>query len=359
MNPKLRVAATGAVAALATVALAATAYADGLPLPLDASQTGVSSLDGDSRYQTIEAGEGTLVTRTEANGVITRSRFLDGTWTIPAVAYDGTSSGLSADDGTLIVIEPRVRFPRRETKFTVLDPLRLRPTSVITLDGDFSFDAISPDGQTMYLIEYMSRRDPTEYQVRAYDLDRGRLDPEPIVDPEVAPVTMGGSPQTRAMSPDGRWAYTLYDSPRHHHPPFIHALDTETGSAACIDLEGGLVEPRRIYRMTLDPSTDGSTLSVVDPKTGPVAIVDTETFEVSEPPVEEASADSASDGSGGTPWLPIALGVLGSGGLLTFAVRRRRRSRAVDSDDLERLVRIEEEPKPKSEEREKEWDRVH
>jgi hypothetical protein len=204
----------------------------------------------------------------------------------------------------------------------------------------------------------MSRTDLTQYQVRRYDLQRGRLDPEPVVDPEAAPVTMGGTPQTRAMSPDGRWAYTLYDSPTRDRPPFIHALDTKTGSAACIDLEGGLVEERRLFRMTLDPSPDGSTLAVVDPRDGPAAIVDTETFDVSEPPVEEASADSASDGSGGTPWPVIALGVLGAGGLLTVAVRRRRGSPAVDSDDLERLVRIEEEPEPKSEEREKEWDRV-
>lgn len=355
MNRKLRIAASGGVAALVTAALAAAAYADGLPLPFDASQTGVSTLDGDSRYQTVEADDGTVVTSTDANGVITRSRFLDGIWTIPAVAYDGTSSGLSADSETLVLIEPRTRFPRGETSFTVLDPRRLHPRGQTTLDGDFSFDAISPDGQTMYLIEYVNPRDPTEYQVRAYDLQRGELDPEPIVDPEAAPVTMGGSPQTRAMSPDGRWAYTLYSSPGHHHPPFIHALDTKTGSAACIDLDGGLVEERRLFRMSLDPSPDGSTLSVVD-RGSPVAIVDTETFEVSEPQVEEPSAASASDGSGATPWLLIALGALGVGGLLTAAVRRRRRSRAVDSDDLERLVRIEEEPK--SEEREKEWDRV-
>ena len=358
MNRKLRMAATGLLTVLASAAFAAAANADGLPLPLDASQTGVPTLEGDARYQTVEAHDGTVVTSTDADGVITRSRFLDGVWTIPAVAYDGTSSGLSADGRTLVLIEPRVRFPRREPRFTILDPPRLNPRGQTTLEGDFSFDAISPDGETMYLVEYLDRRDPTQYQVRAYDLRRGRLEPEPIIDPEAAPVTMGGLPQTRAMSPDGRWAYTLYDSQTRDRPPFIHALDTKTGSAACIDLEDGLVDPKRLWRMTLEPSPDGSTLTVVDPRQGPTAVVDTETFEVSEPPAQDASAGSASDSSGGTPWLPIALGALGAGGLLMVAVGRRRRSRAVDSEDLEQLVRIEEEPEPKSEDREKEWDRV-
>ena len=46
---------------------------------------------------------------------------------------------------------------------------------------------------------------------------------------------MRGQPLTRATSPDGRWAYTLYDGAGKE--PFIHALDTSTRSARCIDLD--------------------------------------------------------------------------------------------------------------------------
>ena len=45
---------------------------------------------------------------------------------------------------------------------------------------------------------------------------------------------MAGQPVAREMSPDGRWAYTLYGG---GEETFIHALDTEGETAVCIDLE--------------------------------------------------------------------------------------------------------------------------
>jgi hypothetical protein len=349
MSRSLRIAALSALALLASPTWATPARGDGLPLPLDASQTGVASQDGafdeTFRYQTIPAGEGTSLVRIDADGVVVRWRYFDRNLSIPAVAYDGTSSGLSADGRTLALIEPRNAFPRTDTPMVVVDAQSLRPREEIVLRGDFSFDAISPDGQTIYLIEYLDRRDPTQYEVRSYDLEAGRLDPQPIVDPEESSEEMYGSPMTRATSPDGRWAYTLYDGAHH---PFIHALDTERGAAVCIDLDPGAVPPRRLPRMTLDPSPDGSTLTVTDPTEGPVAIVDTKSFDVTQP---EASppADSGSEDSGGTPWLVIVLGALGVGALSAVVIRRRRRSSRVDSDELEQLVRVDQRPEVKPE----------
>ena len=43
---------------------------------------------------------------------------------------------------------------------------------------------------------------------------------------------MGGMPLSRAVSPDGRFVYTLYGA----EEPFIHALDTVGRTAKCIDL---------------------------------------------------------------------------------------------------------------------------
>jgi hypothetical protein len=349
MNRKLRVAVAGALTVLVGAAYAGHASGDGLPLPLDASQTGVTTPDGSVRYQSVATEDQTVVMRTDGDGVIDRSSFLDGMLTIPAVAYDGTSSGLSANGETLVLIRPRTRFPRAETTFAVLDTRRLHLRDTFTLAGDFSFDAISPDGRTMYLIEYADRRDPTQYHVRSYDLERGVLSPQPIVDPSESAEEMYGSPVSRAMSPDGRWAYTLYDGNEH---PFIHALDTERGEAVCIDLE---MLHRIVYGdggTALQPSPDGSTLTVVAPR-GPTAIVDTETFEVSEPPAEEPPVDSGTDDSGGAPWLAIGLGALAAVALLAVAVRRRQRSRAVGSDDLERLVRVDEQPEVSERERER------
>src|SRR5207302_9584779 len=45
---------------------------------------------------------------------------------------------------------------------------------------------------------------------------------------------MTGLPVSRVMSPDGRWAYTLYDRPS--GGPFVHALDTVGVRAVCVDL---------------------------------------------------------------------------------------------------------------------------
>ena len=50
-----------------------------------------------------------------------RERRLRGWFSIPAVAYDGSPSGLSADGRKLVLISPRKRFPRRRTTFAVVD----------------------------------------------------------------------------------------------------------------------------------------------------------------------------------------------------------------------------------------------
>lgn len=46
----------------------------------------------------------------------------------------------------------------------------------MTLPGDFGYDAISPDGATLYLTSYFSVERPEQYVVRSYDLAADRLD---------------------------------------------------------------------------------------------------------------------------------------------------------------------------------------
>ncbi len=67
-----------------------------------------------------------------------------------------------------------------------------------------------------------------------YDIEHHTLIQKPVIDPREPDEAMRGQPVTRTMSPDGRWAYTLYD--RSPDAPFIHALDTRNLAAACIDL---------------------------------------------------------------------------------------------------------------------------
>jgi len=111
----------------------------------------------------------------------------------------------------LVLIQPCAGYPLAQTPLMVVDAQRLRTLQIAKLHGDFSFDAISPRGSLVYLIEYTSPTDPTRYRVRAYDLAANRLLSQPVVDPREQGEKMGGSPLTRATSPNGRWAYTLYD----------------------------------------------------------------------------------------------------------------------------------------------------
>lgn len=309
------------VAATATLfAFPTMAAADGLPiLGVDASHTGLTDSSG-SRYVTLNADGSTVVVRTEVRGgEISASRVVSGLFTIPAVAYDGSPSGLSADGRTLVLIRPRVAFPQRRTTFALIDTARLRVRDVITLRGNYSFDAISPDGSTLFLIQYTSPRNPTRYEVRAYNLASKRVLPEPIVDPSEPDERMAGMPVSRVASPDGRWAYTLYDGSGHE--PFIHALDTVALQAVCIDLPQ-LEAQRNLFMLSLQTDRRGRELTVLQgrprqPGSQPLLSVDTSSFAVSEP-------SAAPAGDGDPPWLLIgALGAaLGVGFALVLAGRR-------------------------------------
>lgn len=306
----------------APTAFPATANADGLPVAgVDVGATGVAEPNGVFRYVALPAGRGeTIVARVgRRGGQVTFFRRLPGRFTIPAVAYDGSASGLSADGQTLVLIRPRIRFPQRETVLAVIDTPRLR-FRIVSLRGDFSFDAISPDGRFVYLIHYLSPRNQTNYEVRAYDLRRSRLLAAPIVDPSEPDEPMQGIPASRATSPDGRWAYTLYEVPKGE--PFVHALDTAGRTAVCVDLHH--LEGRNLAPMGLAIDPAGEQLTVTS-RGRPVALIDTQSFEVSDPP-RRAEATTKGAG-GGVPWLllpALAIGGIGAA-LMTAAWRGRRR----------------------------------
>jgi hypothetical protein len=288
-------------ATVACCALAPSALGDGLPvLGVDVGSTGVTVPGGPNRYVTVSQGNMTLVESIARNGgrILGIGR-VRGSFTIPAVAYDASASGLSADGKTLVLIEPRVSFPRQVTRFVLLDTRKLRVRRAITLRGDFSFDAVSPHGTTMFLVNYTSPGDPTRYTVRAYDLQAGELLPDAIRDPAERSERMRGSPITRLQSADGRWAYTLYSRPQ--GAPFIHALDTRAGTAACIDLDG-VSDPNEAGLRLIAPRGGGPL--VVAGAAGPVKLIDRRTFAVSDPsaPPKRTPPPAASRDGGGPPW---------------------------------------------------------
>jgi hypothetical protein len=217
-------------------ALAAPAGAGAAGGPVTAVQggAGVRVAGSAAGYVAVGVGRRTLVEQVLApGGAIVRTLTIRGTYGVPGVAYDNSTTGLSADGRTLVLAQIPNRFPVRRTRLAVLDARRLRVARRITLPGFYTVDAIAPDGRSLYLIRYL-RQDGTRYEVRAYDIAARRLVPAPVVDPEEPGEKMQGFPLTRATSLDGRFAYTLYQRPE--GPPFVHALDTARGTAACIDL---------------------------------------------------------------------------------------------------------------------------
>ena len=318
------------VAALVAAIVPEAARADGLPvLGIDVGSTGVASSSDGARYVTIPAGSRTIVEQiAQHGGRVLGWRSLPGTFTIPAVAYDGSAAGLSADGATLVLIEPRTSFPRATTKLVVLNGDGLKPLRVVKLQGDFSFDAVSPKGSWLYFIHYLSPNDPTRYLVQAYDVQAGRLVAKPIIDPDEPGEKMRGNPLSRTMSADGRWAYTLYDGAG--ATPFVHALDTVGRSAHCIDLDG-IASGTDLWQLRLGLAREGKQLVVRD-RASRVLLIDLRTLRVT-------STTAAGAHAGGTRQLPVSLLLAAVGFVLVvvaagaiWAHRRQRQTRIPNLD---------------------------
>jgi hypothetical protein len=282
-----------------------SAAADGPTTSRGAGIDGVVSSGGADRFTALPAGARTVLMRSRpAAGRVVQVALLSRTWDVPVVANDGTAGGLSADGRTLVLMQPARRLPRRVSRFSVLDARRLGRRQTIVLDGDWSFDAIAPDGATLYLTRTLNAS-ATRYSVRAYDLRARRLIRKPVVDPSEPGEPLRGQPVTRTTGPGGRWEYTLYvGGPE----PFVHALDTVRRTSICIDLPKRVAKARRVW--SLDLRLHGDRIAVVDrgrvlasaPRTRP----------------DESSA-------GGPPWVAAALAAVG---LVAAAGARRALRRA-------------------------------
>lgn len=218
---------------LAALAVVSGAAAVGPSLPGVDGGTGISA--GSVSYVARLAGGSTrLVAR--SHGAALRSATIPGSWGVQLATLDGGLTGLSTDGRTLVLTD-NLGAPgtlRAVSRFAVVDTRTLTLTRKISLRGDFTVDALSPDAGTLYLIQHVSRADLTKYQVRAYDLRTNRLAPGAIADKTQAGWVMAGYPLTRVATADGRWVYTLYRQDGNY--PFVHALDTVTRTAVCVGL---------------------------------------------------------------------------------------------------------------------------
>jgi hypothetical protein len=287
---------------------AAAALADGPPVTsLDAGPEGVLEQAGGDRFTAHPLATSTVLTQSQTEGGrVLRASILDGRWGVPVVANDGTSGGLSADGTTLVLMRIATSYPRTDSSFAVVDsgPLAVRDT--VELEGEWGFDALSPDGRWLYLIEQLSPRDRTRYAVRVYDLARDRLLPDPVVDPSEPDEPMRGLPITRVTGPGGRWEYTLYAGGEH---PFVHALDTVARTSLCLDLPHRVAKHRRLWDLRLAVRRGGRLEVKHDQRTVASAAIRPQRGSL----------------GGGPPWLAGILGLVGVLAVAAAQASRRRR----------------------------------
>jgi len=267
------------VLALASAVTVGAAKGDGSPYApgLVQGADGIVSPDRRVRFVTLATSRSTVVAAIRVStGKVMRSNVLRGFYGVPIIAWDNSTGGVSADGKTLVLGSyGPLPGDAGVTRFAVLSTKTLRKSRLLALRGSWAYDAISPDGSRMFLIEYLAAGQNPRYRVRSIDLLSGSLDPKPIVDRREDEVLMRGQPVTRVASRDGSWAYTLYARPK--HGPFVHALDTARGEAYCVDLP---VRLRQLEQMALRLRITADGALEVRSRHARVALVNTKTLEL-------------------------------------------------------------------------------
>lgn len=303
------------------LATAPAALAGGPSPPV--TEGGVVAPGGGVRYVAVRNGDATRVEAVRTtDGHVLRSRSYSGRWGIPSVAFDGSPGAVSRDGETLVLASTAGGAPlRARSSFQVLSTRNLGARTEVALRGDFAFDALSPDGSRLYLIQHVSEANLSRYVVRLFDLERNRLLPGRIADRTQRGWVMEGLPVTRATSADGRWAYTLYSRPGGY--PFVHALDTVRGVAHCVGIPW-TGNQDRVWQLRMTLRDGGRTLGVHWRSGREYLAIARDTWRISYP-----SRTTAAGGSG-FPWWTA--GLAGAAALLAAATlagsaRRRRLAR--------------------------------
>lgn len=221
----------GLVLVVVAAAVAVPAAFAAFPSPFaQQGGEGVMSNDGTTRFVAYGAGDKTLVKAIRASDdSVLRSQTVDGSFGVPKLTQKGPGGGLFRDGSSFVLQSTGYAST---TSFQLMSTSDLQPRPVITLKGTFFFDALSPDGSKLYLIQHTSSEDLVHYVVRAYDFETQGLLPGKIADKTQRGWVMQGFPAARATSGDGRWVYTLYMNPSGY--PFVHALDTVNAVAHCV-----------------------------------------------------------------------------------------------------------------------------
>jgi hypothetical protein len=169
------------------------------------------------------------------------------------------AGGVRNADGVLVVSS----FLVYETSSLARSPQR------VTITGNLSFDGISNDGRSLYLLEDLSASTTGgSYHVRRYDLSADVLDPAVIVDKRTGERSLSGAAIDSINSLDGAWQFTVYAFGT--GAPMVHALNLEHGFAFCIDLPSAPTDQALDLLWGLAASHDGQSVYAANAANGAV-----------------------------------------------------------------------------------------
>jgi hypothetical protein len=227
---------------------------------------GVPSAD----WQHLYSLDSTALVDTDPQSGVTGARLdLEHVYRMPDATATGMPGGLSPNASWLVV----ERYDQSDdslptgSHFLVIQTTAMKISARVDLAGFFDFDAISNDGNRLFLIQYVNGK---QYYVRFFDVAAGKLDPYPVVDKSEGGDAMTGIRLSGIASTGGGWLFSMYV--RDHANPFVHALSLDTPMAFCLDLRGGgYADDGAAMQWTLAMSPSGTDLYAANAASGDVA----------------------------------------------------------------------------------------
>jgi hypothetical protein len=216
---------------------------------------GLYSLDHKNIYTaTPQNGQTTITVTNAQTGVKMRSLSLPGNYT---TSGDAISTSVLSADGRWLALRQQGETSTQST-IVLVDTQAGKLAKTIQLPGDYDLDAISPDGNKVFVLEQTDQAG--HYHVRLFEVGENQLVQGYITDKVAPKENMYGAALTRQMSSGGTIAYTLYTNPA-QNKAFVHILPlaSDIYIARCIDLPVGKSSDLLRY-YTLALSADGTTL---------------------------------------------------------------------------------------------------
>ncbi len=210
-----------------------------------------------------------------------------GAWRLPTIGLEPVPAGVSADGSTIVLVELDRPQDATVSRFAIVDRSSQAKPRIVELPGAFEFDALSPDGSLLYVVEHLPSPPAGHYQVRTIETATGTMRPEVIADKLDSSEAMAGWPVAQSRRGDG-FVFTLYRGTEH---PFIHALNSVDAWAVCLDLPAsGMDDADAALDWGMAPSLDGQDLLAINATLGLAVQVDPDEFAIRQSVEFEPSA---------------------------------------------------------------------